>query len=754
MGVKGLSPFLYNREEAFFDTVRLKDCKVVVDGNVLRYRLYECCPDINSCFGGDYDKYARYIKKFFQLLLDNNIVPTVVFDGGHAKDNKKLTTTVSRLNAMTRQSVDCNAENQGENKVFPIFIGEVFQEVLTELGIKMLQSSDAAAEVIAQLGITDNCPVISNNSDFFIFNVRYFPFDLIHLDDAGMGLMSREFNRDKLMSQYGIENIQLLHLAAVFLGNDFSSDQVFHRVYMQDQGDAVNVVISMRYKTQLCQSDENSCIDGRWCFNAHSRGELKDPGVPFRSWTYKREICRTWQRSNYCRRGETCDFGHGEGELKTSLSRVEASCNTTECKEWTETGHCVNKRACIFVHKGSDRRKGVRQYKYKLCQHWEAKGRCTFGDRCYFAHGAKELGSEVLHNGPAGSDPVNVADLRIENLLLYLSRQQTIKDALSRVLVFFNKEERADIEQMVCHSSSFYEQHGDSNVVSRDLTTSEGSSLPTWFSAEHHSSHLPSWLFEMAATRTNILPFQVEARSQPSCHLAALPLHQLLADLLISPDCHPGQVEVYARVDNIITLIDPIVPRPNMEMPLASLRKVPSRKREAVLRSLLCPEVPMELLDTVPEELRLLAMVLAMWSRHGQVPESCLSAVVLCHLVLAAEDRTGREDMEQDQREAEVTLSSFYRLKETLKTSAVEFEPVIVHSLSCLQAILHATLALNKLLGSVFSFPKISQFFNGTFVYNVTVEMSQGAFESCGLGQDMEGIFLDTLAVIQQIVNT
>ena len=232
-------------------------------------------------------------------------------------------------------------------------------------------------------------------------------------------------------------------------------------------------------------------------------------------------------------------------------------------------------------------------------------------------------------------------------------------------------------------------------------------------------------------------------------------------------------MEVYARVDNIITLIDPIVPRPNMEMPLASLRKMPSRKREAVLRSLLCPEVPMELLDTVPEELRLLAMVLSMWSRHGQVsplkpslelwlvltpwpqvPESCLSAVVLCHLVLAAEDRTGREDMEQDQREAEVTLSSFYRLKETLKTSAVEFEPVIVHSLSCLQAILHATLALNKLLGSVFSFPKISQFFNGTFVYNVTVEMSQGAFESCGLGQDMEGIFLDTLAVIQQIVNT
>ena len=36
MGVKGLSLFLYQREEAFFDTVRLKDCKVVIDGDDLR----------------------------------------------------------------------------------------------------------------------------------------------------------------------------------------------------------------------------------------------------------------------------------------------------------------------------------------------------------------------------------------------------------------------------------------------------------------------------------------------------------------------------------------------------------------------------------------------------------------------------------------------------------------------------------------------------------------------------------------------
>ena len=43
-----------------FKQVWLKDCKVIIDGNNLRFALYKWCPGINHCFGGDYDKYARY----------------------------------------------------------------------------------------------------------------------------------------------------------------------------------------------------------------------------------------------------------------------------------------------------------------------------------------------------------------------------------------------------------------------------------------------------------------------------------------------------------------------------------------------------------------------------------------------------------------------------------------------------------------------------------------------------------------------
>ena len=173
MGVKGLSPFLYNREEAFFDKVRLKDCKVVVDGNVLRWFLvwwslsHIGCPGIastsaalistraseetmTSMQGEEDRKMVLLHSVILWVQVHQEVLPatfgqqhrpncglwwrvkrweiilwmqfweaiwylyvcTNLLLSRHAKNNKKLTTTVSRLNAMTRQSVDCNAENQ------------------------------------------------------------------------------------------------------------------------------------------------------------------------------------------------------------------------------------------------------------------------------------------------------------------------------------------------------------------------------------------------------------------------------------------------------------------------------------------------------------------------------------------------------------------------------------------------------------------------------------------------------------------
>ena len=95
--------------------------------------------------------------------------------------------------------------SQGKVQVFPLFGREVFQEVLEELGVRVLQASFEADHVIAkvsfcttsnteaspksapnqscpQLAMSEGCAVISNDSDFFIFDVELIRLDSLNLE--------------------------------------------------------------------------------------------------------------------------------------------------------------------------------------------------------------------------------------------------------------------------------------------------------------------------------------------------------------------------------------------------------------------------------------------------------------------------------------------------------------------------------------------------------------------------------------------
>ena len=145
MGVRGLATYFGNRD-LFFDEVGLvkvthliawikqvwlKNCKVIIDGNNLRFALYKWCPGLNHCFGGDYDKYARYeqspifnptnclllphyryVRQFIERLHRSGIKPIVVFDGGHDKSDQKLATVISRMTEQSRNAVACSSVTQ------------------------------------------------------------------------------------------------------------------------------------------------------------------------------------------------------------------------------------------------------------------------------------------------------------------------------------------------------------------------------------------------------------------------------------------------------------------------------------------------------------------------------------------------------------------------------------------------------------------------------------------------------------------
>ena len=88
------------------------------------------------------------------------------------------------------------------------------------------------------MAIANNCPVISNDSDFYIFNVTFVSLDSLDMcgaaeEEGDQGVACRKFNREKLLTHYGFASAELLHLLASLMGNDYIPPQVFHHACLK-----------------------------------------------------------------------------------------------------------------------------------------------------------------------------------------------------------------------------------------------------------------------------------------------------------------------------------------------------------------------------------------------------------------------------------------------------------------------------------------------------------------------------------------
>ena len=168
MGVKGLSTFVDNNHKLLTHH-KLHDCRVIIDGNNFMYYLF-LKHRVSFKFGGDYDQYARKCKYFFHTLRACSVKPYVVFDGGYDPDDRKLPTVLGRrLDRIF--NVDRISSGQ-HGSVLPILAIETFQQTLEELDIPHVSCEFEADREIAVLAYKWRCPVLSNDSDFFVYNLE------------------------------------------------------------------------------------------------------------------------------------------------------------------------------------------------------------------------------------------------------------------------------------------------------------------------------------------------------------------------------------------------------------------------------------------------------------------------------------------------------------------------------------------------------------------------------------------------------
>uniref|UniRef100_A0A3B5N0Z0 Asteroid domain-containing protein n=1 Tax=Xiphophorus couchianus TaxID=32473 RepID=A0A3B5N0Z0_9TELE len=226
MGVQGLTTYVESNRN-FLQDVKFRDSRLVIDGCSLYFRLYFSY-GFDQQHGGDYDAFACFLNKFLSALETCNIEPYVLLDGGVDPSDKKFATLRQRLQSKIKEADSiCHGRN---GSVLPILVRKVFIQVLNQRGIPLVQCPAEADWEIACLARQWNCPVLTNDSDFYIFDLpagylplHFFQWTNLNGKASQRYIPSRCYTTNNLCRWFGGMNRELLPLCAVLTGNDYGA---------------------------------------------------------------------------------------------------------------------------------------------------------------------------------------------------------------------------------------------------------------------------------------------------------------------------------------------------------------------------------------------------------------------------------------------------------------------------------------------------------------------------------------------------
>ncbi|XP_069816388.1 single-strand DNA endonuclease ASTE1 [Dendropsophus ebraccatus] len=228
MGIQGFMTFVCSHRN-FFHELKLKNTKLIIDGNNLYHKLY-FDSGLDLVHGGDYDRFTDVLNKFFESLSVCNIQAYVVFDGGCDISDKKLETQKQRF---IEKITMAHSLSQGRSgSVLPLLSREVCIQVLRSLHVPFVQCFSEADREIVALANLWNCPVLSFDSDFCIFDLKagYCPLKSFQWKNISSMKETQEcyipaqcFSAQRLCHVYNNMNMVLLPLFAVLTGNDYIS---------------------------------------------------------------------------------------------------------------------------------------------------------------------------------------------------------------------------------------------------------------------------------------------------------------------------------------------------------------------------------------------------------------------------------------------------------------------------------------------------------------------------------------------------
>ena len=225
MGINRFSAFMKEKFTGWKSPAAIQECShLIIDGSNICYELYKA-RKCDWSFGGEYDKFSDLVKKFFEDAGFNH--PIVIFDGPKYDDKKDDTVRDRREQSFDElHKSQCASYNKLENtSVAPLFLISVFQKVLADLKIKFHTANGEADNLIAALANHYKCPVLSSDSDFFLFPLKFgvLYFDRYYCEKTRCNSL---FNIDEFMKQFFLREYEQCLMIPTLFGNDFIKNPI------------------------------------------------------------------------------------------------------------------------------------------------------------------------------------------------------------------------------------------------------------------------------------------------------------------------------------------------------------------------------------------------------------------------------------------------------------------------------------------------------------------------------------------------
>jgi hypothetical protein len=273
MGIIGLTSFMNNSIlDHVLEDLKLANCKLLIDGYSLLFKINNGIHCLQSTHGGNYDELARKLDKLFHTFNQCGIEPVFLFDGGRALDDRKFqtslrrakskiydtsalntstTVTSSKKKAVTHTKISIeHLVNTGQFKLFnnllPILAWKILFRLIKKYAFLSFQCFfEADYDLVLLANEILKCPLLSSDSDFFIYDLKhgYVPIEYFDIhpdnnesDESVFYLTAKIYKLDKFLEYYNTSicdydtmslRKSLLPVFAVLCGNDYVDRSVF-----------------------------------------------------------------------------------------------------------------------------------------------------------------------------------------------------------------------------------------------------------------------------------------------------------------------------------------------------------------------------------------------------------------------------------------------------------------------------------------------------------------------------------------------